>query len=614
MTKTRIQKAIAILITFVMICTLFNLISQNTVTVSAGWSSVAELENYALANWTKPIQASYADINTGSRYFGANRSGTTRKHAANDYVCAVGTPVYAMTGGYVEEFSSNFYGGTQAISVKNDDGSVARYCEIKTSFRSGDRVEKGQQIGTVIANNSGGGHMLHLEMYLGTASGSLTNTSNSTYWYVSYKNYCRRQDLIDPSFTQKLGNGNPNPNLDIVTPTISTDKSSYIVGDTVNVSWAASPSNSNLEHYWITIDAPSGTIVNETMALNTSFSFVASEIGDYTITTYATPHNSPDGSGSLTDTKTVNVASATWYDSLTPVNLGETFDSVLLAKDPWITIRALDAEEDYNVILQSEQGVTSEMWRFTRQDDGSYVITNFATGRVLDAYGLGTTDFTNVFTDVYNGGGNQKWFIYEKNGGYVLRPAYSDMVLDVDHAIFESGTNIEIHTQNDSTAQNFALYYENASYGTPKTGNIIAEVDGCTVTLNIDKGFYIDQQNIYRSTDKENWLLINSGTNEDNLTVTDVKLNENTTYYYKVTYSNRYYNIESDIVSVTTGHKSIVGDCNNDGSFTIADIVMLQNWLLNDETKLTNWKAADLYADDILNVFDLSLMKQLILD
>ena len=252
------------------------------------------------------------------------------------------------------------------------------------------------------------------------------------------------------------------------------------------------------------------------------------------------------------------------------------------------------------------------MWRFTRQDDGSYVITNFATGRVLDAYGLGTTDFTNVFTDVYNGGGNQKWFVYEKNGGYVLRPAYSDMVLDVDHAIFESGTNIEIHTQNDSTAQNFALYYENASYGTPKTGNMIAKADGCTVTLNIDKGFYIDQQNIYRSKDGINWSLISTGTNEDNLTVTDDGLNENTTYYYKVIYINRYYNIESDTVSVTTGHKSIIGDCNNDGSFTVADIVMLQKWLLNDGTVLDNWKAADLYGDNVINVFDLALMKQMI--
>lgn len=113
MAKTKILKAIAVVISLMMMCMLFNLISKNSVTVSASWSSVAELENYALANWTKPIQASYADINTGSRYFGANRSGTTRKHAANDYVCAVGTPVYAMTGGYVEEFISNFYGGCE---------------------------------------------------------------------------------------------------------------------------------------------------------------------------------------------------------------------------------------------------------------------------------------------------------------------------------------------------------------------------------------------------------------------------------------------------------------------------------------------------------------------
>ena len=400
---------------------------------------------------------------------------------------------------------------------------------------------------------------------------------------------------------------------DIVTPTIATDKSSYIVGDTINISWAASPSNSNISHYWINVIAPDGTWIHEgNMNLSTSYSFSASQEGEYTVRVYATPKGSKDGEGSLSDERKISVASATWYGSLTPVNLGETFDSVLLAKDPWITIRALGAEEDYNVILQSEQGVTSEMWRFTRQDDGSYVITNFATGRVLDAYGLGTTDFTNVFTDVYNGGGNQKWFIYEKNGGYVLRPAYSDMVLDVDHAIFESGTNIEIHTQNDSTAQNFALYYENASYGTPKTGNIIAKADECNVTLNIDKGFYIDQQNIYRSKDGINWSLISTGTNEDNLTVTDDGLNENTTYYYKVIYINRYYNIESGTVSVTTGHKSIIGDCNNDGSFTVADIVMLQKWLLNDRTVLDNWKAADLYGDNVINVFDLALMKQII--
>ena len=53
-----------------------------------------------------------------------------------------------------------------------------------------------------------------------------------------------------------------------------------------------------------------------------------------------------------------------------------------------------------------------------------------------------------------------------------------------------------------------------------------------------------------------------------------------------------------------------MGDCNNDGKFTIADVVMFQKWLLSDGTVLVNWKAADLYEDDMLNVFDLALMKK----
>ena len=65
---------------------------------------------------------------------------------------------------------------------------------------------------------------------------------------------------------------------------------------------------------------------------------------------------------------------------------------------------------------------------------------------------------------------------------------------------------------------------------------------------------------------------------------------------------------------IHTWQNSVVGDCNNDGKFTIADIVMLQKWLLNDGTVLDNWKAADLYGDNVINVFDLVLMKQMIVN
>lgn len=58
----------------------------------------------------------------------------------------------------------------------------------------------------------------------------------------------------------------------------------------------------------------------------------------------------------------------------------------------------------------------------------------------------------------------------------------------------------------------------------------------------------------------------------------------------------------------------IMGDVNCDGEFTIADVVLLQKWLLAvPDTKLADWKAGDLCEDDRLDVFDLCLMKRLLL-
>ena len=53
------------------------------------------------------------------------------------------------------------------------------------------------------------------------------------------------------------------------------------------------------------------------------------------------------------------------------------------------------------------------------------------------------------------------------------------------------------------------------------------------------------------------------------------------------------------------------GDVNRDYVFSIADVVLMQKWLLGRaDTKLTDIKAADLNGDGKLNVFDLCLMKR----
>lgn len=59
----------------------------------------------------------------------------------------------------------------------------------------------------------------------------------------------------------------------------------------------------------------------------------------------------------------------------------------------------------------------------------------------------------------------------------------------------------------------------------------------------------------------------------------------------------------------------IMGDVNNDGSFNISDVVLLQKWLLAvPDTYLSNWKAADFCEDNKLNVFDLCLMKRALIE
>jgi endoglucanase len=57
---------------------------------------------------------------------------------------------------------------------------------------------------------------------------------------------------------------------------------------------------------------------------------------------------------------------------------------------------------------------------------------------------------------------------------------------------------------------------------------------------------------------------------------------------------------------------TLPGDCNADATCTVADLVMLQKFLLG-EGSLTNWKNADLLEDNTINGFDLAALRQLLL-
>lgn len=61
--------------------------------------------------------------------------------------------------------------------------------------------------------------------------------------------------------------------------------------------------------------------------------------------------------------------------------------------------------------------------------------------------------------------------------------------------------------------------------------------------------------------------------------------------------------------------KEIEGDVNADGARSVIDAILFQKWLLAvPDAELTDWKAADLYEDNIINGFDLHLLKRMLLE
>jgi hypothetical protein len=109
--------------------------------------------------------------------------------------------VYAIADGTITAYDS-FYLGTHEVVIDHGD-FIVRYGEVDDGGLTGglgvgSPVTAGQQIGTMGDLDIGSGWaMLHLELYSGERSGSLTQRSNPSYLYVPDGNFQRRGDLMD---------------------------------------------------------------------------------------------------------------------------------------------------------------------------------------------------------------------------------------------------------------------------------------------------------------------------------------------------------------------------------------------------------------------------------
>ncbi|MBE6733770.1 MAG: hypothetical protein E7563_00305 [Ruminococcaceae bacterium] len=111
------------------------------------------------------------------------------------------------------------------------------------------------------------------------------------------------------------------------------------------------------------------------------------------------------------------------------VDLGENFYANITPAA--VSNMAVTLYSTKYVVISDANDAAAQVWNFIRQSDGSYKIVNMKTGTKI----LTASDNANQYITIAdnNDSKEQRWFIYEKNGTYVLKCADSQYsVLDLN--------------------------------------------------------------------------------------------------------------------------------------------------------------------------------------
>ncbi len=251
------------------------------------------------------------------------------------------------------------------------------------------------------------------------------------------------------------------------------------------------------------------------------------------------------------------------------------------------------SEENGGNINQWEYwGGACQQWSITPAyptvNSGSYTIKNINSG--LFAAG----DNGNLVQSK-----EQAWDITKLDDGYYTVADQSGKLLTVENGSAEDGANIYLDTAKNDNSQKFKLYANgDGSY------SILTAVSGGKSAadifeISLDDGANICQWNYWGGDGQK--FVIEPAKQEEVIEPTTEPTTKPTTEP----------TTEATTVTTTEPVFEIVGDVNADKTFSIADIVMLQKWLVN-AGDLTDKNAADVTGDNKINIFDLVYLKRLI--
>ena len=287
-------------------------------------------------------------------------------------------------------------------------------------------------------------------------------------------------------------------------------------------------------------------------------------------------------------------------------NVGERGIGVFYWEPAWLGVNGISWEEQ------------SSLWK----KYGSGWATDYAAEYDASVTGSGGSSYDNqalfdfegnslkslqVFRNIYPQNTeilNPKGAVIE-NGRYRIKNVNSELFISEKNgnAVQSNGTVWTFTKNNDET------FYITTLDGMALTVEKSADTNGTNILLQKHKGDTSQKYTLCRNTDGTYALLTAASDNKSCLDVYNISKEDGANICQWEYWGG---NGQKFILESV---KEIEGDVNADGALSVTDAVLLQKWLLAvPDAKLTDWKAADLCEDNIINVLDLHLMKRMLLE
>lgn len=211
------------------------------------------------------------------------------------------------------------------------------------------------------------------------------------------------------------------------------------------------------------------------------------------------------------------------------------------------------------------------------------------------------------------------------NGGFTMKITKNGMKLTTPYSNYKfyEAEKAKITGKASITADKNGKYSSGGAY----VGYVGGGSDNAVVfeNINVNKSGEYKLRIYYISGERRNLSVDVNGKNAASLTglyanrndwsgiaAADTTIRLNAGNNTIKLYNNSAYGPSIDRIAIAIPCEDVKGDVNADGNFNIADLVMMQKYLLR-KGSLVNWKAGDLSEDKIIDSFDLALMRKLLI-